>query len=266
MFRVFDFFKALFDKRYIIYQLAKRDFVQKYVDSYFGIAWAILEPLLTTTILSVIFILGFKAGKVSGVPFFIYMLTGMVGYNYFSASVGEGTQVIRAYSFLVKKVNFQLSILPIVKNLSCSLVHFIMVGILIVALLANGYYPNWYWLQALYYYFAMNVLILGISWASSALSVFVPDLRHIVTILLQFLFYLSPIFWSSENVPTKWLFWLKLNPMHYIVTGYRNSFLYEVPFWHAMDETIYFWTIAMTFMLCGISIFRRLRPHFADVI
>lgn len=264
--KIFGFLKVLVEKRYIIYQLSKRDFVQKYVDSYFGIAWAVIEPLLTTAILSFIFIFGFKAGQVSGVPFFVYMFTGMVAYNYFSTSIGEGSLVIRNYSFLVKKVNFQLSILPIVKSISCSIVHLIMLLLLVVVLLFNGYYPSWYWLQAIYYYIAMNVLVLGLAWACSALIVFIPDLRHLIAITLQFLFYMSPIFWSSENIPEQWIIWLKVNPMHYIVTGYRDSFINGVPFWNHLSETLYFWSIALLSLFVGILLFRRLRPHFADVI
>lgn len=261
-----SFIRDINEKRYLLYQLTKRDFVQKYVETYLGLTWAIFEPLATTIILSVIFSFGFKAGPVQDIPFFLYMFTGMVAFNYFSMATGEGTNVIRSYSFLVKKVNFRLSILPLMKVLSCSLFHLVMLVLLLIALIIYGYYPSLYWFQFFYYFFAMNVLVLGICWLTSSVSVFVPDVRHIVAIGLQFLFYLSPVFWSVGNVPEEWRFVPKLNPLYYIINGYRDTFIYQKPFWVHIDETLYFWTLSLTILFVGTMVFRRLRPHFADVI
>ena len=261
-----NFLRQIGEKRYLLYQLTKRDFVQKYVETYLGLTWAIFEPLATTIILSLIFSFGFNSGPVQDEPFILYLFSGMVAFNYFSMATNEGSQVIRSYSFLVKKVNFRLSILPIVKVFSCSIFHMIMLTLLLVVLMVYGYYPSVYWFQFFYYFFAMNILVLGISWGASAVSVFVPDVRHIVTISLQFLFYLSPVFWSLDNVPEKWAFLPKLNPMYYIINGYRDSFIYHRPFWSHVDETIYFWIVSISALLFGSILFRRLRPHFADVI
>lgn len=260
------FLRDLLEKKYLIYQLVKRDLVSKYVDSYLGLSWAILEPVATTIILSLIFTLGFKAGSVQDVPFFLYMFSGMVAFNFFSSGLGEGTNVIRNYSFLVKKVDFRLSVLPVMKNISSSFFHLIMVGLLVIVLIAYGYYPTLYWLQFLYYFFAMNVLVLGLSWLTSSVSVFVPDVSRLIAIGLQFLFYLSPVFWSSKQVPEKWLYFFKLNPLYYIVQGYRDSFIYGVGFWNHPGETLYFWGVAVFFILFGTSVFKKLRPQFADVI
>jgi lipopolysaccharide transport system permease protein len=266
MLSIIRFLKQVSEKRYLLYQLTKRDFTSKYVDSYLGLAWALLEPLATTIILSVIFIFGFKAGMLQDIPFFLYVFSGMVAYNFFSMAAGEGTNVIRNYSFLVKKVDFKLALLPVMKNLSCTIFHFIMLGLLVITLMFYEYYPTLYWFQSFYYFIAMNLLVLGLTLLTSAVTVFIPDIRHIVTISLQFLFYLSPVFWSVGNIPQKWAFLPKLNPMFYIVNGYRDSFIYQRPFWTYPEETIYFWTITFSLLFFGSSVFRRLRPQFADVI
>lgn len=261
-----NFFRQIRDKKYLVYQLTKRDFIQKYVESYLGLTWAIFEPLATTLILCIIFTFGFRSGLVQNIPFFLYLFSGMVAFNYFSMATNEGSQVIRSYSYLVKKVNFRLSILPIVKVFSCSIFHLIMLGFLFVTLVIYGYYPSIYWFQFIYYFLAMNVLVLGIAWGASAVSVFVPDVRHLVSIGLQFLFYLSPVFWSIDNVPEEWAFLPKLNPLYYIINGYRDTFIYHKPFWHHIEETIYFWVISILILTLGIFTFRKLRPSFADVI
>lgn len=264
--KITGFFSQIFEKRYLLYHLSKRDFISKYVDSYLGLAWAIIEPILTTLILSVIFSYGFKAGMVQEIPFFLYMFSGMVAFNFFSMATGEGTNVIRGYAFLVKKVNFRLSLLPVMKNLSCSVFHIVMIGLLIIVLLLYGYTPTLYWLQIIYYFLAMNALVLGITWLTSAISIFVPDIRYIVSIGLQFLFYLSPIFWSIKNIPPRFAFLPKLNPMHYIINGYRDSFINGIPFWNDLSGTIYFWAVTISLLWFGTKIFRQLRPHFADVL
>ena len=261
-----NFFRQIGEKRYLLYQLVKRDLVSKYVDSYLGLTWSILEPLATTVILSAIFKFGFKSGLVQDIPFFLYMFSGMVAFNFFSTGLSEGTNVIRNYSFLVKKVDFRLSLLPVVKNISCSIFHVIMVSLLIIALMIHGYYPSWYWFQFLYYFFAMNVLVLGVSWMTSAISIFVPDISRLISICLQFLFYLSPVFWSMSNIPEKWAIYFKFNPLFYIIQGYRDSFIYGKGFWDYQIETLYFWSITIFFIFLGSTVFRRLRPHFADVI
>ena len=260
------FIKQILEKRYLLYQLTKRDFISKYVDSYLGLAWAVLEPLATTLILSLIFSFGFRAGLKQDVPFFVYMFTGMVAFNFFSKAAGEGANVIQSYSFLVKKVNFKLFILPVMKNISCSIFHLIMLMLLIVVLIYYGFYPSWYWLQFFYYFFAMNLLVLGFTWLTSSISVFVPDVRHLVTLGMQFFFYLSPVFWSIENIPEKWAILPKLNPMYYIINGYRDSFIYSKPFWEHIGETIYFWSVTFILLVVGTTVFRKLRPQFADVI
>lgn len=261
-----SYFSFFYGKRYLLFQLIKRDFTQKYIESYLGLWWALLEPVTTALILSVIFTYGYKSGSVQDVPFFIYMFTGIVAFNFFQMTTIEGTSVIRNYAFLVKKVNFKLSLLPIMKNLSCSIFHFIMVAILVVVLLFAGYYPTYYWLQFFYYFLGMNILVLGISFLNSALCVFIPDLRQVVSISLQFIFYLSPILWSNESIPSQWGQILKFNPMFYVIKGYRDSFIFGRGFWLYPHETFLFWGTTLVILVTSFIVFKRLRPHFADVL
>lgn len=260
------FFSKIEENSYLLYQLVKRDLISKYVDSYLGLTWAIIEPLAMTTILSIVFIFGFKAGVTQNIPFFLYMFSGMVAFNFFSLGCNEGTAVIRNYAYLVKKVNFQVSLLPVVKSLSNCIFHLIMVFLLTIVLLIYGYLPTLYWLQFFYYFFAMIILVLGLSWLTSALNVFVPDVGRLVGICLQFLFYLSPVFWSLSNLPPKYAIFFKLNPMFYIIQGYRDSFIFSVGFWEYPYETLVFWTEAGATFVVGFLVFKKLRPQFADVL
>jgi lipopolysaccharide transport system permease protein/teichoic acid transport system permease protein len=92
------------------------------------------------------------------------------------------------------------------------------------------------------------------------------DVGQLVAMALQFLFWGTPIIWSIKLLPVKYQPIIKLNPVVYIVEGYRDSLINRVWFWEHWQQTIYFWTITGFFFVLGAVVFRRLRPHFADVL
>ena len=169
--------------------------------------------------------------------------------------------------FLVKKVAFSMGMLPLIKIFSALIIHFFFITVIFLMFMIYGYPPSLYNLQVLYYLFCTIVLLLGISWLTASLSLFLRDTGQIVTMILQFAFWMTPIFWSPKNLSTKTLNLIKLNPIYYIVEGYRESFIYKTWFWekHYM-LTFYFWCVALFFFFLGAVVFRRLRPHFADVL
>lgn len=262
------FLSEIYEKRYLIYELVKRDFMSRYMGSVLGLVWAIMQPLLMNAIMWFVFTFGFKAGAgPMGIPFICYLFTGMLAWNFFSESLINSTYVITEYSFLVKKINFRLSILPIVKLLSAGIISMIFLGIVILILIFNGVYPSWWWFQFIYYMGSMMLLSLGLSWITSAMNVFVKDVAYVVSILIQFGFWMTPIFWDVAVLPEKWRIIIKLNPMAYIVNGYRDSFLLHKPFWQGdLFSLGWFWGFTALSLLVGIIVFKRLRPHFADVI
>jgi lipopolysaccharide transport system permease protein/teichoic acid transport system permease protein len=112
----------------------------------------------------------------------------------------------------------------------------------------------------------MLVLALGLSWITSALVVFVRDVGQVVLVVLQFGFWATPIFWNLDMMPAQVRMWLKLNPMYYLVQGYRDSFLHFVPFWQHPALTVYFWSVTAVIFIAGAMIFQRLKSSFADVL
>ena len=95
---------------------------------------------------------------------------------------------------------------------------------------------------------------------------FFKDIGQFVAIIIQFGFWLTPIFWAMKIVPDKYHSLIELNPMVYIIEGYRNSMIYHKWFWENLDMTIYFWGVAIVLFGLGSLTFRKLRPHFADVL
>ena len=190
----------------------------------------------------------------------------MFPWFFFAEGLSSGTNSIIANSFLVKKVVFKVSLLPIISLLSALVIHIFFIFFMFAMYLYYGYSPQWHWIQVIYYLFATIVLLLGISWITSSVVVFFKDMGQFVTMVIQFGFWLTPIFWAMNIVPEKYHWIIELNPMVYIIEGYRNSMIYHTWFWEDMHMTIYFWTITLMVFIAGGLTFKKLKPHFADVL
>jgi lipopolysaccharide transport system permease protein len=261
-----SFLLTLVQRRSLIVEMAKRDIATQHVGSLLGFFWTFINPLITLLILWFVFSVGFKAAPKGDVPFVIWLTAGMAIWNTFNEIVNGSTGVIIGNVHLVKKVVFPLSILPIVKLVASFITHFVFLLVLVALILVYKLPFSIYWLQALYYFAAMSVLALGLGWITSSVTIFARDTSQIVNVVLQFGFYFTPIFWDLGIMPEKVQLLLKLNPMFYIVQGYRESFLYFVPFWHHWQMTLYFWGVTGIVFALGATIFLKLRPHFADVL
>lgn len=264
---IWYFVRDTYRDRYAIWQLTKRDFKTKYIGSTLGFVWSIIQPFVMILVLWFVFEKGLRVAPVSGdVPFIVWLTPGIIAWDYFSTTFAGSTSVFESYSYLVKKINFRISILPIVKILSSAITHILLLAIALIVLIINGVQPSWYWLQGIYYFGAMMVFVLGMSWIASSLQVFIKDVAQFVTTILQIGFWYTPIFWDSGMIPEQYQFIFKINPMFYIVEGYRRSFVYHAPFWEARDLGLYFWGFTLIVLLFGLFLFKRLRPHFADVL
>lgn len=261
-----NFLKAFLENKELILKLAKRDLQERYLGSYLGIIWAFVHPVAMLLVLWIVVEAGFKSRPVNNFPFILWLMTAMVPWFFFADSWASATNVIIQHSYLVKNVVFRVSILPVVKILSALFIHLFFIIILFILYLFYGYFPKIYNIQIIYYLFAMIILLLGLSWISSSVQVFFKDMNQIIALIIQIGFWGTPIFWSLELLPEKYHIFFKLNPVFYIIQGYRNSFIYGVWFWEDQFLTIYFWSVAVFIFISGALLFRRLRPRFADVL
>ena len=264
---LFSFILDIWHNRILLWDLTKKDLKQRYIGSYLGILWAFIQPFISVLIMWFVFQVGFKNGPTkTGIPFILWLTCGMFPWFFINDSLIAATNSVSSNSFLVKKVVFQVRLLPIIQILSALLVHLFFIALLFIMFAIYGYKPSIYNLQVLYYLFANICVILGISWITSALGVFSKDINQLVGMCLQFLFWGTPIFWNLEIIPKQYAFIFKLNPFFYIVRGYRDCFIDHIFFWNRGGTTVYFWLITVIIMLFGAWLFKRLRPHFADVL
>lgn len=264
--RFFSFLRELYVKRNLIWDLTRNDLKSRFAGSHLGIAWAFVMPVITILIFWLVFENGFKTPPVTDYPFVLWLSAGIIPWFFFQDCVSTATNSILDYSFLVKKVVFRVSILPIVKILAALVVHLFFIILLIVINSLYGFYPTPYFLQIGYYLFAMIVLLLGISWITSAAVIFFRDMGPFVNTVLQFLFWGTPIFWTIKIVPARYQVLFRLNPVFYLIQGYRDCFIDKVWFWERWELTAYYWAVTVAIFLFGALFFMKLKPHFADVI
>ena len=261
-----NFIRLFVHNRQLIWSLTKRDFSNKYMKNYFGLAWAILDPLFFILILYFVFQYRFNTNDLLGVPFVTYLVTGYVSYELLNISLVSVTHSIRSYSFLIKKIDFHSGIIPLVKLFSNFLMHQIILIIVGIILIFSGIQPSILWFQVYYYQFALMMLLIGAGWISSSISIFFPDLDNIINIITRLMFFMTPIFWSLEGLPKNYVLIMKLNPIVYVVDGYRESLLFQTPFYVSLQYTLYYWLWVVILWILGIYTFNRLKPHFADII
>lgn len=261
------FIHSLWHKRSIINQMVQRDFKQQYLGSFLGLLWTIVQPLVFVLVLWLVFATGFRnARSVEPIPFALWLMTGMFCWYFFSGGISRSAAAVISHSYLVKKIRFQLNILPVVKLLTELRIHLIFLGILAFFYFLEGIWPTLTWIQLVYYLLAAFVLMLGLGWIVSALNVFSRDMEQFVQLSIRIGFWMTPIFWKIEKVPEslQWVF--KLNPAYYLIQGYRDSLIYGIWFWQRPWLSAYYWTLTVLVFISGAIIFKRLRPHFADVI
>lgn len=265
--------QTLGNNRKMIWNLAKDDLKKKFAGSNLGIIWAFVQPVITVLLYWFVFEKGLNA-KASNlrtgieVPFVLWLMAGLVPWFYFQDAWNNGTGVLREYDYLVKKVVFKIEILPAVKMISALFVHLFFVAFMIVLFWIMGYAPDWYTLQVIYYSVAMIAFLMGLVYATSAVVVFFKDLTQIVAVLIQVGTWATPIMWNIEtmNLPQWAMVILKLNPMYYVVAGYRDALINKTGFWEHPYLTIWFWVATILVYVAGTHIFKKLRMLFADVL
>lgn len=262
----FDFIKSIWRNKAMLWNLTKKNLKRRYIGSYLGILWAFIQPTITVFIFWFVFQVGFKSMPVDHFPFILWLICGMFPWFFFNDAITAATASIYSNSFLVKKVVFRVSLLPMIQILSALLVHSFFIGVLFIMFGLYGYMPCIYNLQVFYYLFACICLVFGISLLTSSLMIFMKDVGQLVAMCLQFGFWATPIFWSLKMIPESYRWIFEINPMYYIIEGYRNSFIYHKWFWELGYANVCFWMLTVTIMLAGAFIFKKLRPHFADVL
>ncbi len=261
----------LWQNRRLIWKLAKNDFKKRYAGSYLGAFWALVQPVITVVMYYIVFdkIMNTGGGGLrdSGeVPFVLFLTAGLVPWFFFNEAWTNATNALREYDYLVKKVVFKISVLPIIKAIAATFIHVFFVLILLIVAAVYGYYPSVYTIQLVYYSACLFIFVLALSYTTCSVVVLFKDLSQIINIILQIGIWATPIMWNIEGLSDGWKIFFKLNPLVYIVNGYRDSIYGGKWFFEDFFSMMYFYVITAVLFGIGAVIFKRLKVHFADVL
>ncbi len=253
----------------MIFRMSRYEDKATYQSHYLGLAWQILNPAIQIGIYYLVFGVGVNQNReISGVPFIVWMLIGITAWFYMNTSILGASNSIHRQVGMVAKMKFPVSVLPtinIVSNLSS---YFPMVAIVIGTVLGFGTLPTLYWLQYMYYFFCMVVFLFAFGLLNATITVLIRDYHIFLQSVLRLLFYVSGPIWDIQNrsLPSWLVKILQINPIYYIIEGFRDTFLNRAWFWEKATYGLIFWGIVLILLILGSHLHMKFRAKFVDYI
>lgn len=251
-----------------IIKLAKSDLIKTYRGSALGWSWAIIKPVVTIFVYWFAFSIGLRAGKdVNGYPFFLWLIAGVIPWFYMGDMITGGTNCIRKYRYLVTKMKFPVSTIPTFVSISNIIVNIVLLIIVILIFCMFGYPPDIYILQ-LPFYLLLSFIFFTL-WAlfSSFIGAISKDFVNLVKSFITAIFWLSGILWNADKIAIPWLKkFLMLNPVTFLVNGFRNCFINKIWFWEQPRRLLYFCIITLILLIAALWSYKKLRKDIADVL
>jgi ABC-type polysaccharide/polyol phosphate export permease len=242
-----------------------RDLKGRYVGSVMGFFWSIVHPLVLLACYTFVFQVVFNVKPISPATdnFAIFLFCGIMPWLYFQETVTRSCNCIIENSNLIRKTLFSSEILPVSHVISALVTHLLGMLILLSVLGFTGLL-NWTVIFFPLYLFLMAVFSLGLGWLVSSLQVFLRDTVQVVTVLLVFWFWFTPIFYSVEQIPLAFQQLAVFNPLTHVVEGYRLVLLEgKIP---DLDGVGILTAFALVSFLFGGYVFRKTKREFADVL
>ncbi len=259
-----QYWRDLWQYRELFYFLAWRDLLVRYKQTAIGISWALIRPIITMIVLTVVF--GNLAKMDSGgIPYPILVFAGLLPWQFFSNALSESSNSLIVNANMVSKVYFPRMIVP-ASSIIVSFVDFLISALILTGLMVYyNYLPDWRILSLpLFVSIAFAAAMGGGLWLS-ALNVEYRDFRFLVPFIVQFGLYISPVGFSSSVVPEEWRLLYSLNPMVGVIDGFRWAILggdFQL-YWPGFVVSI---LLVLLLLWSGIWYFRKMERTFADII
>ncbi len=261
--------RNLWQHRYLILQFTRREIEGRYRGSFLGLFWSLAQPLFMLLVYTVVFGLVFRARwpqarTDSLAEFALIAFCGLTAFGLFSECVGRAPGLIVGVPNYVKKVVFPLEVLP-VTVLGAALFHMLVsLAVIVIAQLAIARFIPWTIVLLPVAALPAVFLCLGAMWFLASLGVFVRDIGQAIGILVQALFFLTPIFYSLEMIPEPVRTLIRFNPMAPVTENFRRVILWgQLP---SHPGTVLWMLATAAFMLLGYAWFMQTKKAFADVL
>lgn len=250
--------------RDLIVMLAVRDISARFKQTLLGMGWAVLQPLFSTFLFTLIFAVMARVPSPPGVPYHLLVLSGLVPWQFVSQAVTHGTNVLIGHAALVSKVYFPRLVLPLAAVLPPLVDLGIGLLLYLVAQAVTGPAPTWRLLTLPLLAMAATLVALAPALWLSVLNVRYRDVGHALPFLLQLGLYAAPIVYPLDLVPSRWRWLYELNPMVTLVGGFRWALLgMPAPsVWNVLSGSV----LVLLLMLGGMLVFHRAQDTMADRI
>ncbi|GLB46918.1 transport permease protein [Philodulcilactobacillus myokoensis] len=266
---VITLFKEQFNNLRIMFRVSKYQSRSDYQSHYLGLAWEFLNPLIQICIYWFVFGIGLKKGNSSGINYLAWMVIGITPWFYMQTVTNQAAKSIYNQVGMVSKMKFPVSVLPSIKIVSNLSSFWTMLAFSVfIGFFVGGVTPSIYWLQWIYYFFAMIMWLVAFSIFNSTISVLVRDYRILLQSIMRMLFYMSGVLFNFQTnaFPAPLVRILELNPFFYVVSGFRDSMLSQSWFWQRPVLTILFWLFVAFFLVVGSHLHYKFRSRFVDLI
>ncbi len=254
-------FKDLYNYRELLKTSVKKDIGGKYKNSFLGVLWSFINPLLQILVYALIFPLVMKNGG-SYKDYTVFMVCGLIPWAYFTTVINRASFIMIENGNILKKVYFPRSILPL-SLVTSETINFLVSCIIILAFIViKGFGISKFILFFPLVLLIQYVLLLGVALIFSAVTVYMRDIQHFIGVVLQLLFYATPIVYSIDTIPEGFRWILKWNPMTYIIEGYRAIFYNQtMPDLKALGIL---GIISIVILIVGYLLFNKLQKCFAE--
>lgn len=252
-------FKDLYQYRELLKSNIKKEIRGKYKGAWLGVVWSYLNPLLMLIVYSVVFS---KIMRIQIPNYTMFLFTALIPWTFFTTTVSQGAFSIIANGNILKKVYFPREIIPISIVTSNVITFLISCIIMFIFIIITGLGFSWYALFFPLILISQYILLMGITFVLSSITVYIRDVEHIITVLLMVMFYGTPIVYSMDMVPASMKGILLLNPMTPIINSYRDVLFYkQMPNLLSMGIIV---IISIIVFIFGLFIFRKLQRGFAE--
>ncbi len=252
---------------YRIFCIAKYELLADMRDSKFGLFWNFASPAIQVITYWLVFGIGMQRKGYDGIPYLPWVIVGFAAWWYISPCITSGCSAIFSKKNVITKMKFPISVLPATVCAKEFFNHLCMLAITIVMVILFGYYPSVYWLGLIYYAFCAFMFVEALALVTSVLTMMWRDVKKLVTSLMRMLLYLSPVLWPASFSGFPWMtFIMKLNPVYYVVTGYRDCIFFEKTIFAHPALTIYFWVVIFVLFALGSSLMYHFKRKMVDMI
>ncbi len=258
---------------YLIRRLSLYELKSENNNNYLGMLWVILNPTIQILIYWLVFgyILSRNTKIYMGhgveVPYVVWLISGICLWFFLNPAIMEGGRSIYSRIWFIAKMNFPMSTIPSYVIFEKFYQHLMLMAIIIVILQFTDFKISFYIIQLPYFMFAALAFLLSASLITSTLTTIVRDLQQVLISLMRMMIYLTPFLWAPSRLPVFLQNVMLLNPMYYLVEGYRASLLGIS--WYGIEHikyTIYFWAVIALMFIFGSVIHMKFRDHFVDYL